>query len=75
MTNTLDRLLHTNIEWQPSQGSKYLFQYVFENRIVWLRLNDFPQEPLCTVILDGIEEDLSDFPKLWTLPRHRDRRG
>ena len=52
--------------------SPYLFHSSFHDKIVKLRLNDFPEEPLCTVIIDGIETDLDDFPKNSTMPRHRE---
>lgn len=71
MANTLDRLLQSAIDWEATQESPYLYQAAFENRTVRLRLNDFPEEPLCTAIVDGVETDLHDFPKGWTLPRHR----
>lgn len=73
MTSTLDRLLNSAIDWETTKESLFVFQTVFESKVVLLRLNDFPEEPLCTVICDGIETDMLDFPKHWTLPRQRDK--
>jgi len=71
MITPLDRLLQSQIDWEATKESPYIFQAVFEKNTVRLRLNDFPEEPLCTAIIDGAETDLQDFPKCWTLPRHR----
>jgi hypothetical protein len=71
MTNLLDQLQQSRVDWEPTKESPYLFQAVFQGKVVRLRLNDFPEEPLCTAIIDGVETDLHDFPKTWTLPRHR----
>lgn len=71
-TNDLiQRLWQCRVDWELSAESPYLFQAAFENKTVQLRLNDFPDEPLCTIIVDGTETDLHEFPSLWTLPRHR----
>lgn len=64
-------LKQSKIDWQKTTESPYLFRAVLQGKSVYLRLNDFPDEPLCTAIIDGKETDLDDFPKSWTLPRHR----
>jgi len=71
MTNLLDQLQQSRVDWGATKESPYIFQAVLQGKVVLLRLNDFPEEPLCTVIIDGAETDLHDFPKTWTLPRHR----
>jgi hypothetical protein len=71
MTNFLEQLQQAKVDWQTTKESPYIFGAVFQGKVVRLRLNDFPEEPLCTVILDGTETDLHEFSKLWTLPRHR----
>jgi hypothetical protein len=71
MTGVLEKLQHTKVDWQTTKESLYIFQATYEGMTVRLRLNDFPDEPLCTVIVDGQETDLHEFPKIWTLPRHR----
>jgi hypothetical protein len=61
----------SKMDWQSTDNYPYVFQGVFQGQVVQLRLNDFPEEPICTVIADGTETDLQEFPKSWSLPRHR----
>jgi hypothetical protein len=67
----LEKLQQGKVDWQATNESPYTFEGVFQGEVVRLRLNDFPEEPLCTVIAGGTETDLHEFPKSWTLPRHR----
>lgn len=71
--NTVDKILHSRVDWEPSSESPYIFQATCGGQAVRLRLNDFPDEPLCTLIVEGTETDLHEFPPLWTLPRHREK--
>ena len=61
----------TNIDWVQSEKSKYVFQATVDGEKVELRLNDFPDEPLCTIIRGEDEIDIHEFSEKWTLPRHR----
>ena len=37
-----------------------------EGRTLRVRVNDFPAEPLYTLLVDGVEiEDLEDWPSRW----------
>jgi len=65
-------LQSARIDWDSSVKDPYLFVATFQGKQVYLRLNEFPAEPLCTVLVDGIGSDLHEFPKSWTLPRHRE---
>ena len=67
----VEQLQLAKMDWQSTERNPYVFQGVFQGQVVQLRLNDFPEEPLCTVIVDGTETELHEFPKSWTLPRHR----
>ena len=71
MIDFLDHLQQARVSWETTERSPYIFQSVFQGKVVQLRLNDFPEEPLCTVIVDGTETDLHEFSKSWTLPSHR----
>jgi hypothetical protein len=71
MENVLGQLLNSKIDWHKTKESPYVFKSTHQGTALRLRLNDFPDEPLCTVIVDGTETDISEFPKCWTLPRHR----
>jgi len=67
----VEQLQLAKMNWLSTERNPYVFQGVFQGQSVQLRLNDFPEEPLCTVIAGGTETDLHAFPKTWTLPRHR----
>jgi hypothetical protein len=75
MRKEIERIQAARLDWEPTPENAFLFQSLFRNRLVHLRLNDFPDEPLCTVILEGQETDLEEFPKSWTLPKHRERKN
>lgn len=54
------------LQWRPVDGELGMFmtaQYPKER--VSLRMNDFPDEPLWTLIIDGQELDIEDTPVLW----------
>jgi hypothetical protein len=59
------------IAWQKVESESFLYYTVFGGVFMKLRLNDFPAEPVCTLILNGSEHDLEDLPRGWTLPMHR----
>jgi hypothetical protein len=67
----VEQLQHVAIDWQGTSESPYMFLAIVQETVVRLRLNDFPDEPLCTLIVEGAEIDLIEFPECWTLPRHR----
>lgn len=71
MPDLLEQLQHAKVDWQKTMENPYIFQTSVNGKAVRLRLNDFPEEPLCTVIVDDQETDIHEFPKSWTLPRHR----
>jgi hypothetical protein len=71
VNEALRRLQHTPVDWATTSTFPYLFEALVDGRVVRVRLNDFPAEPLCTVIVDGVETDLDDWPEFWRLPRHR----
>jgi len=71
MSSFIERLQSSQVDWQSTDESNYVFEADFEGEILKLRLNDFPDEPFCTIIRSGKETDIEPFPKTWTLPRHR----
>ncbi|MFA7340794.1 MAG: hypothetical protein WC028_28670 [Candidatus Obscuribacterales bacterium] len=72
MNKLVDQLQVARVNWEATSESAFLFRTLFANTQVKLRLNDFPEEPLCTIIVDDVETDIDDFPKTWTLPKHRE---
>jgi hypothetical protein len=68
---TIEQLLKKKIDWEKTQESEYIFSATVEGKELFLRLNDFPEEPLCTIIINGNKTNLDDLGKGWTLPKHR----
>jgi len=73
VSTVIEKLKASRIDWQESKESEFVFHTDFLNHLVRLRLNDFPDESLCTLIFDGVETDLEEFPECWSLPRHRNQ--
>jgi hypothetical protein len=67
----IPQLQRRQIAWQKTDESQYVFITDIDGEQVRLRLNDFPEEPLCTLIWGGGQVDLNEFSATWTLPKHR----
>jgi len=66
MTN--NQLLKINISWnRHATNPRYLYAYV-ESKLILLRTNDFPDEPLYTIINDLDLTDIDDLPSNWIVP-------
>lgn len=62
-THWLDR----SIDWHKTRDSEFPWAAVCDGRELALRVNDFPTEPIYTLIVDGIEEqDVETWPAPWT---------
>jgi hypothetical protein len=66
-----DIALSSAVDWQYSAHSKYEFHAVISGVLMSLRLNDFPEETLCTLIIEDVEFHIDSLPQSWTLPKHR----
>jgi len=58
------------IDWENTD-SPHVLRAVVDGREIRLRFNDFPEEPLCTLIWEGGEQNLNDRGPDWTLPEER----
>jgi hypothetical protein len=67
MKDIFKQLIDSKIDWKELPDSPHL-QSVFQNKVVKLRFNDFPDEVLCTIIIDDEEQDWDELPSNWTLP-------
>lgn len=57
------------IAWQHSGDGEYPYHAEVDGRALAVRVNDFPAEPLYTLIVDGAESvDLDDWPSVWRRP-------
>lgn len=72
-SNALDKMVSSCLEWLPVDGESHLFFTIFENKEIILRLNDFPEEPLLSLIFENNRIDMDNWPDEWTLPRHRNQ--
>lgn len=59
-------LLLQPLQWMPVEGGPGTFMTSkYPKEFVLLRMNDFPDEPLWTLIIDGQELDIEDTPVFW----------
>lgn len=64
----LNELINTDIRWNASCYSTYHFESKFKGESCYLRMNDFPDEPLYTLFYKGESVDIDDSPSGWTIP-------
>jgi len=69
MSGLIDQLQRSSLHWNATDDNPYVFRSTFHGKTILLRLNDFPDEPLCTLIIDGNETNLHEFSNLWSLPQ------
>lgn len=67
----IEKIFNQKIDWQKSTESEYIFTANIDKKLWKLRLNDFPEEPLCTLIWEYGKQDLEEIGEHWTLPVHR----
>jgi hypothetical protein len=67
----LPELLATHIDWIAIPDRPFHFAGTGAGSGCELRLNDFPEENICTLWFVSAHIDLEEFPKVWRLPRHR----
>lgn len=57
------------IAWKHTGDAEFPYAANVSGRRYTIRVNDFPAEPLYTLIADGVEQrDLEDWPPSWTKP-------
>jgi hypothetical protein len=57
------------IVWQSTGGGEVPYRAQVRGKTLTIRVNDFPAEPLYTLLVDGQEvEDLEDWPAAWVRP-------
>jgi hypothetical protein len=67
MKDIFKRILDAKLDWKEVPDSLNL-QARFEGKIATLRFNDWPDEIMCTIVIDGEEQDWEDIPESWSLP-------
>lgn len=62
-------LTQTSIVWTHTGDGEFPYAADVRGRHLTIRVNDFPAEPLYTLIADGVElVDMDDWPKAWVKP-------
>jgi hypothetical protein len=64
----LETVILRPIEWQRSPENRHHFFAEIEGQRFELHLNDFPEEPLCTLIGPGEQLDLEQLGEHWSMP-------
>jgi hypothetical protein len=62
----INRLMEKAIRWDVAQEHNQ-YSAVEDGQTVYLRLNNFPDEPLCTITIGQESKDMDAFSELWTL--------
>jgi hypothetical protein len=64
-----DRLRASAIVWESTGGGEVPYRARAGERTLTVRVNDFPAEPLYTLLVDGqAVDDLEDWPAAWARP-------
>ncbi len=64
------RCLVDPIAWEAGRDGEFPYQAVIEGRCWEIRVNDFPAEPLYTLMIDDREAlKLEDWPTIWKRPQ------
>lgn len=66
---TLRQHLDTSVTWRRTGDAETPYAATVAGRDWRLRLNDFPAEPMYTLVVDGLPiGDFDDWPPAWTRP-------
>ena len=64
-----DRRRSSALQWESTGDGEVPYRALVDGRALSIRVNDFPAEPLYTLLVDGHEvEDLDDWPSAWMKP-------
>lgn len=62
-------LTQVKVVWKHTGDAEFPFTADVRNRRFTIRINDFPAEPMYTILAEGKElEDLDDWPAAWVMP-------
>lgn len=61
-----------NVRWQAMDDPEVVGRAEIDGKVWLVRLNDFPDEPLYTLLIDGLETiHFNDWPPFWERPAGR----
>lgn len=62
----LDGLVRERVVWESTDDVEYPYRAAIGDKVLTLRLNDFPDEPLFSLLVDGAHvADFDDWPPHW----------
>lgn len=68
MFEKINTLIWAPLKWQPLINSNRDFVTdKYPGNICYLRMNDFPEEPLWTLFYKGESIDFNDTPSIWSI--------
>ena len=62
-----DEIKNKSIEWKKVNDSSKYFSTFYKDRTVLIRINNFPDEPICTFINGSEIIDIEDVPNSWQI--------
>ena len=69
MTKTLPHAVRRDVQWLASHDPEKPYQTTVAGTIWQIRVNDFPAEPLYTLLIDAQAiGDLDNWPPTWRRP-------
>lgn len=69
MATKVQNYLGEKVVWRRGSNPAYPYEAEFNKERLAIRLNDFPDEHLYTLIVDSAEvADFDDWPKQWVRP-------
>jgi hypothetical protein len=68
--NNGDNYFTTEVLWDKAQSAEFPYQVVVNNQLWVIRINDFPEKAMYTLLVDGEEViDFDNWPKgYWKKP-------
>jgi hypothetical protein len=67
-TEKIRALFAVPVRWHEVESGGNEFMSVVNGQTCKLRINDFPDEPLYTLTIDGEHYDFDDKPSTWIIP-------
>lgn len=72
----ISKLLNEYIDWIPLESSKRDFITInYPTEICFLRMNNFPEEPLWTLFYHNESIDIEDTPEKWKIKYRSEDKG
>lgn len=72
----VEKHVTSSIAWESAGDGELPYRASVDGHVYTIRVNDFPEEPLYTLLVDGQEiVDLDDWPAAWIKPNAHDTPG